>query len=212
MRPDGTPDFRLHIPARITLAAEVDPEAGADAEGRVRCVASIFDQRVPRMFYDMQLMSGCFDESLSERGLPSFVWSHDWQTPPIGTTERCEQVDLNLEGEATLFPPDTDLLRHLRLAMSEHNADGRVPLREFSIGFDVLDADWIERDGDEVLGISRGLLYEFGPCLVGAVAGTGFLQAPDADELLSRFPRPNQAQKTEPEGRLERAHARSLRA
>lgn len=184
----GRPDFLLATSRRVTLAT--DPQAGLDKDGRFSCVATIFEQRISRLFFDMILREGCFDRSLSERGLPSCVWSHDWETPPIAATTRCEQVGMTLEADAELFPAETDILRHLRMAMSRRNGDGRATLREFSLGFDIVDARWDVVEHEEVLAVYDAELYEFGPCLVAAVSGTGFLRAPEPDELLSRFPRP----------------------
>jgi len=208
---NGRPDFRLAIPGRITLAA-VAPDGGANDDGTFACVASIFEQRIPRFFFDIVLRTGCFDRSLNERGLPSLVWSHDWQQPPIGTIARCEETDNQLQADGRLFidgdAPDPLALRVYR-AMRERNADGRAPLREFSIGFDMVDARWDVLDEDEVLAVYDGELYELGPTLVGAVSGTGFLQAPGPDELLARFPRPGHTAELSADARRERGLARA---
>ena len=79
------------------------------------------------------------------------------------------------------------------VAMTARNGDGRGPLREFSIGFNVTNARWESPDGepineadppdDEVLGIYELELLEFSPVLQGAARGTGFLRAPDREGL-----------------------------
>lgn len=193
------PDVMLNLAGTLRLAAAVDPQAAANSDGTFSCVAAIFDVRIPRLFYDLVLRPGCFDRSLSERGLPTLLHDHDWLAAPIGTVQRCEETDApadsaasrQLEADATLFPPDTDLLRTLRRAMTERNGDGRAPLREFSVGFDVRDARWDVMDDDEVLAVYDAQLWEFSVCLAGgALDATGYLRADTPDELLSRFPKP----------------------
>ncbi|WP_217913227.1 HK97 family phage prohead protease [Miltoncostaea marina] len=184
------PDVTLGLGSALRLAAEVNPAGGPDADGRFSCVAAIFDVPIPRIFYSLVLRPGCFDRSLAERGLPSLLHDHDWSAV-IGTVERCEADEQQLVAGATLFPPDTDRLREVRLAMTARNGDGRAPLREFSVGFDIRDARWDVLDDDEVLAVYDAQLWEFSVTLAGGILdSTGFLRAEARDdELLARFPR-----------------------
>lgn len=213
MRPNGTPDFRLHAPGRVTLATEADPSAGPDAEGRFSAVVGAVNQVIPRFFYDIVLRPGCATRSLEERGLPSVLYAHDMSGSVIGTCESFVEEGDVFKAGATLF---TDSSRRVQLAyetwvaMTARNGDGRSPLREFSIGFDVVDARWEIEDEDEVLAMYDIELFEFSPVLVGAVRGTGFLSAPDTDELLTRFPRPGAGQsQLSAEARRERGLAQA---
>ncbi|HEY3021804.1 MAG TPA: hypothetical protein VGJ32_16515 [Solirubrobacteraceae bacterium] len=201
MRADGTPDFRLTARAPLTLATEADPAAGPDADGRFSAVVGATEQVIPRLFYDIVLKAGCADRSLSERGLPSVLYAHDLAGAVIATCEAFEERDNLFVAEATLLIAEdrrVQLAYETWVAMSSRNGDGRSPLREFSIGFDAIDAAWETRGGEEVLAFADIDLFEFSPVLVGAARGTGFLQAPTIDELLERFPRPTKLEAPEP--------------
>lgn len=212
---NGLPDFRLSAPARVTLATEADPTAGPDDTGRFNAIVGAVEQRIPRLFYDIILRSGCADRSLTERGLPTVLYAHDMYGAVIGSCESFTEQDQTFVAEANLF---IDADRRVQLAyetwvaMTARNGDGRPPLREFSIGFDIVDARWEIEDEEEVLAIYDIELLEFSPVITGAARGTGFLRAPDADELLARFPRPDgHPAEHSAEARRERGLARAAR-
>jgi hypothetical protein len=158
---------------------------------------------IPRYFYDIVLRPGCADRSLRERGLPTVLYAHDMYGAVIGSCNSFVERDERFVAEASLFVAEdrrVQLAYETWVAMTARNGDGRAPLREFSIGFDLVDARWETVAGepineadppdDEVLAVYDLELFEFSPVLVGAAAGTGFLRGLERDELLERFPRP----------------------
>lgn len=192
--PDGT----LQFPVRSLHAA-----AGGDTPGSFEAVVSTFNTRVEGLFYDQMLKPGCFSRSLTERGLPACVWSHDWDTPPIGVTTEASETPEGLQVKGRLFVADDEdspLARQVYTAMRATGGDGRHVLREFSIGFDIVEAGWEVHDEDEVLAISEVNLFEYGPCLVGRnvsrlidVNGHTVDRNATAKAVLGRFPKPSGA-------------------
>lgn len=188
-----------HSDGRSKTVATFDlPEFHADgeeADGTFEAIVSTFNTRVKGMFYDQMLKPECFSRSLSENGYPSCVWSHDWDTPPIGSTLLAEEVGEGLRAKAKLFIDEkfaSPLARQVYAAMQARNGDGRPVLREFSIGFEIVEAEWEIHDEDEVLAITDVNLIEFGPCLKGRnisrLIEVNGASAPE-DPVLARFPR-----------------------
>lgn len=182
------------------LEGEGDP-------GRFEAVVSTYNTRVEGVFYDQLLKPGCFERTLRERGLPAVIWSHEWETPPIGLTTAARETDEGLQVEGRLFVGDDEespTARQVFTAMRAQGGDGRNVLREFSIGFDIVNAEWEVHDEDEILAISDVNLFEYGPCLVGrnttrlievaSVAGRQKQGEVLTDPVLARFPRPRQAE------------------
>lgn len=178
---------------------EIHAATGEDARpGEFEAVASTFNTVVEGVFYDQVLKPGCFSRSLGERGYPPVVWSHDWDTPPIGETLSAKETAEGLHVRGRLFVAEDEhspRAREVWTAMRASQGDGRPALQEFSIGFAIRDAEWEVHDGDEVLAIADVDLHEYGPCLVGrnrsrliAVHSAG--HSADADPVLRRFGRP----------------------
>lgn len=183
--------------------------------GTFEALVSTFNTRVERFFYDQVLKPGCFTRTLKERGLPACIWSHGWDTPPIGRTlEAKETADgLYVKGQLFVGPDDDhEIARQVWTAMRAQGGDDQYVLREFSIGFDVVDASMTIVDEDEVLEITDVELFEYGPCLVGAnvsrlltVNSAGRETTdPDSDPVWQRFGRPEKT-KHQPSDEL---HAR----
>lgn len=184
--------------------------AVTDAEGdpgTFEAAVSTFNTRVQGLFFDQRLKDGCFDESIAE-GFPACVWSHDWDTPPIGACLSISQDGSDLLNRTRLFVgegEESPVARQVYTAMTARGGDGRNVLREFSIGFRIVDAEWAVEDEEEVLDITKANLWEYGPCLVGrnvnrligvqSAGGSGarFASVPDPalDPILQRFPRPS---------------------
>lgn len=178
---------------------------GDDAQpGEFEAVVSTFNTPVEGVFYDQMLKPGCFSRTLGERGYPAIVWSHEWDTPPIGQTLDAKETEEGLHIRGRLFvgeEEDHPVARQVYTAMRAQGGDSRNVLREFSIGFDIVEAEWEIRDEEELLAISDVNLFECGPCLVGrnvtrlievASAGEGRQRerAVESDPVLARFPRP----------------------
>lgn len=177
----------------------LDDEEGA---GTFEAVVSTFNTRVEGLFYDQMLKPGCFARSLRERGLPAAVWSHDWDTPPIGATLEARETEEGLHVKGRLFVADGEdspMAKQVYTAMRAKGGDGRHVLREFSIGFDIVEAGWEVHDEDELLAIADVNLFEYGPTLVGRnvsrlveVASANGRRSTEApDPVLARFPRPS---------------------
>lgn len=182
-------DARLVMPAREVHAAASDDASATP--GMFRAVVSTFDTLVDGWSGPRLLKPGCFARSLREHGLPSLIWSHEWGTPPIGLTDTARETEEGLEVEARLNL-DHELGRLVHWAMTTPQGDGKPPIKEFSIGFDIRDAAWETRDGIDVLVVSDVDLWEYGPCLVGANV-TRLIEAHAANgaNLDDRYPRPN---------------------
>lgn len=176
-----------------TVATFALPDGQADAEnGTFSAIVSTFNTKVEGLFYDQMLKPGCFTRSLAENGFPAIVWSHDWDTPPIGATVKAEETGEGLYVEGRLFTDGDPLAQRIYTAMREKNGDGRPVLREFSIGFEIVEAEWEIHDEEEILAISDTNLIECGPCLKGRnvsrLIEVNGAEAP-ADPTLARFPR-----------------------
>lgn len=183
-------DGRVKTVATFALPEDqTDTKAG---DGTFSAIVSTFNTRVEGMMFDQMLKPGCFTRSLAENGFPACVWSHEWDTPPIGATLAAEETGEGLYVEGRLFIESSPLAAQVYTAMTEKNGDGRPVLREFSIGFEIAEADWEIHDEDEVLAISDTNLVEFGPCLKGRnvsrLIEVNGAAAP-ADPTLARFPR-----------------------
>lgn len=197
-------------PDDITYAqmpvAQLHSLEGEEA-GTFEAVVSTFNTRVQGLFYDQRLKSGCFSDSIGA-GFPACVWSHDWDTPPIGACMGIEARGDDLWAKTRLFVgegEDSPVARQVYTAMRNTGGDSRPVLREFSIGFRIVDAEWAMEDEEEILDITKASLWEYGPCLVGrnvnrligvqSVGGAGarFASSPDPalDPVLQRFPRPS---------------------
>jgi len=192
------------MPVAELHAVTDDPD---DGPGTFEAVVTTFSTRVEGLFYDQRLREGCFTDSIQE-GFPAVVWSHDWDTPPIGACLAIEPRGVDLYAKTRLFvgpEEESPIARQVYTAMRALGGDGRNVLREFSIGFQVLDAEWAVEDEEEVLDVTRAALHEYGPTLVGrnvnrliGVQSVGGTHArfsaptdPALDPLLQRFPRPS---------------------
>lgn len=209
--PVTTPPATASFPVRQFHALEGD---GVEP-GTFEAIVSTFNTRVERIFYDQMLKPGCFARTLKERGLPACVWSHGWDVPPIGRTLEAKEIDEGLYVKGQLFVGDQDdheVARQVWTAMRAQGGDEQYVLREFSIGFDVVDAAMTIVDEDEVLEITDVELYEYGPCLVGAnvsrllTVNSAGREAtdPDSDPIWQRFGRPEQHKKDTPSDLLAR--------
>jgi HK97 family phage prohead protease len=177
-----------------------------DQPGVFEAIVSTFNARVQGLFYDQRLKPGCFDDSLAQ-GWPACVWSHDWETPPIGACLDIAGKGDDLYAKTRLFigaDEESPTARQVYTAMRATGGDGKNVLREFSIGFRIQDAEWAMEDEEEILDITKASLWEYGPCLVGrnvnrligvqSVGGAGARFAspsPAEDPVLQRFPRPS---------------------
>lgn len=208
-------DDRLvaHLPAQLHAV-----DAEGEQPGTFTAVVSTFNTIVEGLFYDQMLKPGCFSKSIGERGFPSCVWDHEWSTPPIGECLSAGETVEGAETKTRLFIGDdehSDRAREVYTAMRAKNGDGRNVLREFSIGFRIVEADWEVHDEREVLAISEVIWWEYGPTLVGrnssrlvdmhsAGQRAGTPPAADTDPVLQQFGAPpSGARKPSPD-----AHAR----
>lgn len=116
---------------------------------------------------------GAFKRTLSARngrGLPPIVWSHNWDTPPIGVTTEAEETEKGLRIKGRLFVAegeDSPVARQVYTAMKARDGRGKSPLREFSFGYQATEVGFKEVDGQEVRLIKHLDLFEVGPTLVG---------------------------------------------
>lgn len=172
-------------------------------QGEFEAVVSTFNTPVEGIFYDQILRPGCFTRTLAERGYPAIVWSHEWDTPPIGQALEAKETEEGLQIRGRLFVADGEdhpIARQVYTAMRAQGGDSRNVLREFSIGFEIVEAEWEVHDEDEVLAIKDLHLFECGPCLVGrnvsrlievaSAEDRRQVAEEKSDPVLARFPRP----------------------
>ena len=95
------------------------------------------------------------------------VWAHDW-TRPIG-----KGVTEN-DGQRAIFKGDL-FLDTAAGADAYASIKAMGDLQEYSWGFRIIDADFVERDTDMVRVIKRAEIFEVSPVLVGAGRNTGTL-------------------------------------
>lgn len=117
-----------------------------------------------------RIEKGAFARTLSEKGLPPIVWSHEWQVPPIGVVQSASETDEGLQIKGRLFvdpAEDHAIAKQVYAAMRAKDGNGQSPLREFSFGYSVKDAAEETADGETVRVLKDLELYEVGPTLVG---------------------------------------------
>lgn len=143
---------------------DVDP-ASLDTSGEpgeFEAVVAVFgnvDQGGDRM------VKGAFARTLKEAGMPPVVWSHEWQTPPIGHITQAEETDEGLHVKGRLFvaaDEDHAIARQVYAAMKAG------ALREFSFGYQAREHRQVEtEDGKSVRELVDVDLFEVGPTLKG---------------------------------------------
>jgi HK97 family phage prohead protease len=129
---------------------------------------------------------GAFKRSLSERGFPPIVWSHNWDVPPIGVSEKAEETESGLFIAGSLFVDDHPVARQVYAGMKAVGGDGRPALREFSFGYRVQDAEYVTKDGEDLRHLKDLDLFEVGPTLVGLHPDTRLLGVKTLAHELAR--------------------------
>lgn len=153
-----------------------------DEPGSFEAVVSVFGNVDS---YGDRMMKGAFARTLSEKGMPPVVWSHEWSTPPIGTVASAIETDEGLLVKGRLFTgPDED---HA-VAKQVYAAMKAGALREFSFGYSTKASNDVTEEGKTVREITDVDLFEVGPTLVGAndqtrLVGVKALERAVADEI-----------------------------
>lgn len=147
-------------------------KAATDGKGQFEALVAVFNNVDS---YGDRILPGAFKRTLKERGFPAVVWSHSWQTPPIGSVLDAKETDAGLVVKAQLFLEDSQTAREVWAAMKNRGGDDRPPLREFSFAFDVVDSAEITEDGETIRELKDLELFEVGPTLIGANSETELL-------------------------------------
>ncbi len=159
------------------LAAAVEMKADAgDPPGTFEAVVAIFGN-VDR--YGDRMVKGAFARTLSENGPPAVVWSHQWETPPIGETLAAQETDEGLLIKARLLvgeDEDHAVARQVYAAMKTG------ALRQFSFAYTVNRAVDVTEDGETVRELHDVDLIEVGPCLRGVNPATRLLAVKAAEQ------------------------------
>lgn len=164
------------------FAAKVKAAGPGDGleEGQFKAIVSVFGN--VDVVGDV-VIPGAFENDLkrwesSGNAIP-VIWSHDWADPfsHIGEALKAEEVEAGLQviGQLDLDNPKAQQVYRL--------LKGRR-VTQFSFAYDVLDAGWGEKDGQEVYELRELKVHEVGPCLVGANQETELL-AVKAQRLAS---------------------------
>jgi len=142
--------------------ALTEVKAVGDKAGSFEAVVSVFGNVDS---YGDRMMKGAFARTLTEKGMPPVVWSHEWATPPIGTVESATETDEGLVVKGRLFvgaDEDHAVAKQVYAAMKAG------ALREFSFGYSTKASNDVTEEGKTVREITDVDLYEVGPTLVGA--------------------------------------------
>ncbi|MFI7249798.1 HK97 family phage prohead protease [Micromonospora chalcea] len=159
-------------PARIKAAGKAD----GLGDGEFEAIVSVFGNVDS---YGDVVMPGAFVDVLDEwkaKGDPiPVIWSHNWYDPfaHIGTVLEAKETEQGLwvKGLVDLDPEARTAAQVYRLLKGRR-------VTQFSFAYDVADASWAERDGQDVYELRKfGALYEVGPCLVGANQETELIAA-----------------------------------
>lgn len=146
--------------------ALAEVKAAGDKPGAFEAVVSVFGNVDS---YGDRMVKGAFARTLTEKGMPPVVWSHEWQVPPIGTIESATETDEGLVVKGRLFvgaDEDHAVAKQVYAAMKAG------ALREFSFGYSTKASNDVTEDGETVREITDVDLYEVGPTLVGANSAT----------------------------------------
>lgn len=158
----------------------VGPDSGLK-EGQVRAIVSVFGNE--DSVGDV-VLPGAFKEDLErwrakDAKIP-FIWSHDWADPfsHLGEVLEAKETDVGLEILAHIHDLDTNK----KAAQVYRLLKGRR-VTQFSFAYDIQEAGWGEKDGQEVFELRKLRILEAGPCLVGANQETELL-AVKAREMM----------------------------
>lgn len=157
-----------------------------DGPGAFRAIVSVFgnvDHGGDRM------IKGAFKKTLEERGLPPIVWSHNWDTPPIGAVQKAEERQEGLYIKGRLFvgdDEDSPMARAVYTAMKATDGNDQPVLREFSFGYRPTGVKFVTEDDEEIREITDVELYEVGPTLVGMNPDTRLIGVKAMSEELQR--------------------------
>ena len=156
---------------------EVKAVEDADQPGTFEAVVAVFGN-VDRG--GDRIVKGAFARTLSEKGLPPIVWSHNWDVPPIGTTLSASETDEGLHLKGRLFVneaagEDSPVARQVWTAMKAQDGNGASPLKEFSFGYETRDSADVTEDGKDIRDLKDIELFEAGPTLVGMNPATRLL-------------------------------------
>lgn len=133
----------------VTTKATLD----TTEEGRLKAVISVFD--VPDLDGDIVVKSAFTDG----QEVP-MVWGHDWKRPIGKGVIRVTDEKAIFDGRLFLDTRDgLDAYRTVK-AMGD--------LQEYSVGFQILDAEPVEMDGQQYQRITKWNVFEASPVLVGA--------------------------------------------
>lgn len=170
-----------------------------DGPGTFRAIVSVFGNvdeggdRVER---------GAFKRTLSERGLPPIVWSHQWDTPPIGATLKAEERAEGLYIKGRLFVDegeDSPMARAVYTAMKATDGNGQPVLKEFSFGYAAKDYAIEGEDGSQIRVLKDVDLFEAGPTLVGMNPETRLIGMKAMAQELQRAAEPEKKQDEKPD-------------
>lgn len=158
-----------------------DTETGL-SDGQFTALVSVFGNKDS---YGDVVLPGAFEDTLAEwkaSGDPIPVYySHRMDDPDynIGWVLDAKETDEGLWVKAQL---DTDTGK----AAQVHRLLKGRRITQFSFAYDVLDAGWAERDGEDVYELRKLKLFEVGPTPIGANQQTELLAVKSAAERAAR--------------------------
>src|SRR5690625_3966083 len=98
------------------------------------------------------------------------IWAHDWADPlsHIGEGLKAEEAEASRHDTVRIQLDNPKAQQVYRLWNGQR-------VTQFSFAYDVLDAGWGEKDGQEIYELRELKVHEVGPCLVGANQETELL-------------------------------------
>ena len=166
----------LHRSCPVKVKAVGDSD-GLGA-GVFEAVVSVFGNRDS---YGDVVVKGAFADTLAEwesKGDPIPVyWSHRMDDPDfnIGHVLEASETDQGLQVKAQLDLDSPKAAQVYRLLKGRR-------VTQFSFAYDVLDAEYVTRDGQEVYELRKLKVYEVGPTPIGANQETELLAVKAAGE------------------------------
>lgn len=140
-----------------------------DGIGRFEAYVSIFGNVD---FANEIIEKGAFTESLKKK-MPKVCWSHNWDEI-LGSVESAVEDEKGLKIVGTLV-----------LAVQKANEAYELmkagAVDEFSIGYGVDEAEWLEKDGMMIRVLKKLSLFEVSPVLVGCNPETELLDVKSKD-------------------------------
>jgi len=161
--------------ATASVKAAALPELG---EGVVECMPTVYDVEYRMGFLTWHnILAGAFEESIAEQESIPIFWMHGWdwtEQVPIGHSIEAESNDKGVRLVNQFYVEESDTARSVYRGLVAGS------LREWSIGYRILEHSVREEDDKTILDIAKAELMEASSVLRGANPQTETLKVASA--------------------------------